>query len=150
LRPLAAFLLFEGSVAFAILLVLADLIDAWGVVAIPAAVAVMVKINDVVTGALGQPPDGLHVRPPRPRDRTAVGRSRVPSGGTDEGDGAQPRAPRAAGRDNRDGREPRTWAIARVVARGRATVRSSRSVAEPARPDGADRRSRGNTGRFGG
>jgi hypothetical protein len=157
LRPLVAFLLFEGSVAFAILLVLADLIDGWGVVAIPAAVAVMVKVNDVVAGALDGPVSGAHVRPPRPRDRSAVGRSRVPypagraGVGLDGGEvgqaedgGGEARPPRAP-----DGREPRTWAIARVVARGRATVRSSRS-SEATRPDGADRRSRGNTGRFGG
>jgi hypothetical protein len=37
------------------------------------------------------------------------------------------------------------------VARGRASVRSARDAAsEVVRPDGADRRSRGNTGRFGG
>jgi hypothetical protein len=187
LRPLAAFLLFEGSVAFAILLVLADLIDGWGVVAIPAAVAVMVKINDVVAGALNRPPDGLHVWSRRHRDRTPVGRSRVPyasrppradigpggggngrpgdgrpggecptgEGRPDEGgpggvSGTQTR-PRGADRDAPDGREPRTWAIARVVARGRATVRSARSAAsEAVRPDGAGRRNRGNTGRFGG
>jgi len=171
LRPLVAFLLFEGSVAFAILLVLADLIDAWGVVAIPAAVAVMVKVNDVVAGALSQPPDGLHVRLPRHRERSVVGRSRVPyatgraraangvpaQGGdsrTEEdppGDDSGIETRPIRGRDPRDAREPRTWAIARVVARGRATVRSVRSAAsEVARPDGADRRNRGNTGRFGG
>jgi hypothetical protein len=171
LRPLVAFLLFEGSVAFAILLVLADLIDAWGVVAIPAAVAVMVKINDVVAGALSQPPDGLHVHLPRHRGRTVVGRSRVPyasgrapaGGAAGEGgavrsedspgddSGTQTRGHRGAGRDAPVAREPRTWAIARVVARGRASVRSARSAAsEAVRPDGADRRNRGNTGRFGG
>jgi hypothetical protein len=186
LRPLTAFLLFEGSVAFAILLVLADFIDGWGVVAIPAAVGVMVKVNDVVTGALSRPPDGLHVWSRRHRDRTAVGRSRVPfrsgpsqpgggpgpgvkgrrderpgakgrtgAGGPHEGrpggDGDTQTRHRGVDRDAPDGREPRTWAIARVVARGRATVRSVRSAAsEAVRPDGADRRSRGNTGRFGG
>jgi hypothetical protein len=163
LRPLVAFLLFEGSVAVAILLVLADLIDAWGVVAIPAAVAVMVKVNDVVAVALSQPPDGLHVRIPRHRDRAAVGRSRVPyparrsrsSGPLDQDDDSgtetRPLPDRGADRDDPDRREPRTWAIARVVARGRATVRSSKSAeSEPVRPDGADRRNRGNTGRFAG
>jgi hypothetical protein len=187
LRPLTAFLLFEGSVAFAILLVLADLIEGWGVVAIPAAVAVMVKVNDVVAGALSRPPDGLHVWSRQHRDRTAVGRSRVPyrsgrsqpgggpgPGGKRRRDEGRPGAKGRAGagspdearpgadgdtqtpdsgvdRDAPDRREPRTWAIARVVARGRATVRSARSAAsEAVRPDGADRRSRGNTGRFGG
>jgi hypothetical protein len=212
LRPLTAFLLFEGSVAFAILLVLADLIDGWGIIAIPAAVAVMVKINDVVAGALSQPPDGLHVWYRQHRDRTAIGRSRVPfafgstqpAGGPGAGGRRRMRPGRVGGAgrtgggggtaqigtaqsgtarsgtarsgtesgppavrpredsetqphhrdaqgDAPDGREPRTWAIARVVARGRASVRSARDAAsEVVRPDGADRRSRGNTGRFGG
>jgi hypothetical protein len=169
LRPLVAFLLFEGSIAFAILLVLADLIRVWGVIAIPAAVAVMVKLNDVIAGALKRPLAVAQLRTPRPRDPTAVGRSRVRYiggrrhvGGRHTG-GSRQRHDRPthderhaedlssdrADASTPEAREPRTWAIARVVARGRATVRTSRSSGpEAVRPDGADRRNRGNSGRF--
>jgi hypothetical protein len=164
LRPLVAFLLFEGSVAFSIVLVLADLIPVWGVGVIPVAVAVMVKLNDLVAGALNRPLAVAQLRTPRPRDRTAVGRSAVPYGPASQDSGVGDMVPvrvEGAGHDER-GRASRTWAIARVVARGRASVRSSRS-SEPAtswrssgssgpdvaRPDGADRHNRGNTGRFG-
>jgi hypothetical protein len=177
LRPLVAFMLFEGSVAFSIVLVLADLIPVWGVGVIPVAVAVMVKLNDLVAGALNRPLALAQLRTPRPRDRAAVGRSAVPYGPTSldgDRDGLVPIRLDDPVHHER-GRESRTWAIARVVARGRASVRSSRS-SEPAqssgsspssmspgssgpsglsgpdvvRPDGADRHNRGNTGRFGG
>jgi hypothetical protein len=165
LRPLVAFLLFEGSIAFAILLVLADLVRVWAVVAIPAAVAVMVKLNDVIAGVLKRPLAVAQLSTPRPRDRTAVGRSRVRySRGrhseanwqghdrpTHDERHIQNLSPDQDDPSTPDVREPRTWAIARVVARGRATVRSSRSSGPDAvRPDGADRRNRGNSGRFGG
>jgi hypothetical protein len=167
LRPLVAFLLFEGSVAFSIVLVLADLIPVWGVSVIPVAVAVMVKLNDLVAGALNRPLAVAQLRTPRPRDRAAVGRSAVPYGPTSLDGSAGDMVPIRVDGPVHDegGRESRTWAIARVVARGRASVRSSRS-SEPSglstssrsyessgpdvvRPDGADRHNRGNTGRFG-
>jgi hypothetical protein len=55
LRPWSAFLLFEGSVGLAILLAFAEIINAWGVLAVPLAVAAAVKLNDVVAGALERP-----------------------------------------------------------------------------------------------
>lgn len=44
------FLFFEGAVAFAVLLALAELVSWWAVAVLPLAVAVMVKLNDEVAG----------------------------------------------------------------------------------------------------
>ena len=54
LRPsgLLCFLFFEGAIALAVLLALAELVSWWVVAALPAAVAAMVKINDVIAGAI--------------------------------------------------------------------------------------------------
>jgi hypothetical protein len=52
LSGLTSFLLFEGAMALAVLLALAELVSWWGVLALPLAVAVMVKFNDVVAEAL--------------------------------------------------------------------------------------------------
>jgi hypothetical protein len=49
-----SFLLFEGMVAVAVLLALAELTSWWAVAALPAAVAAMVKLNDVVAGAVSR------------------------------------------------------------------------------------------------
>lgn len=75
------FLLFEGMIALAVLLALAELVSWWGVLVLPVAVAAMVKLNDVIAGALaaGQrgaaPPSradtGLAATDATPRD--AVG-----------------------------------------------------------------------------
>ena len=53
LRPggLMCFLLFEGVVAFAVLLSLAELVNWWSVLVLPLTVAGLVKVNDVVSGA---------------------------------------------------------------------------------------------------
>ena len=48
-------LLGEGSVFIAALLVLADLVSAWGLLVLPVVVAALVKAHDVVAG-LVQPP----------------------------------------------------------------------------------------------
>jgi hypothetical protein len=52
LSGLLCFILFEGMIALGVLLALAELTNWWAVVALPAAVALMVKLNDVLTGAL--------------------------------------------------------------------------------------------------
>jgi hypothetical protein len=49
------FAFFEGMIALGVLLALAERASWWAVPALPAAVAVMVKINDVVAGALVRP-----------------------------------------------------------------------------------------------
>ncbi|WP_205864117.1 hypothetical protein [Planosporangium mesophilum] len=48
-----SFLLFECMVALAVLLGLAELTSWWAVAALPVAVAAMVKLNDLVAGAVG-------------------------------------------------------------------------------------------------
>jgi hypothetical protein len=49
------FVFLEGAVALGILLALAELVSWWGVLVLPLTVAVMVKLNDVVAGALIPP-----------------------------------------------------------------------------------------------
>ncbi|GAA3947243.1 hypothetical protein Aau02nite_68700 [Amorphoplanes auranticolor] len=49
------FVFLEGAVALGILLALAELVSWWGVLALPVTVAAMVKLNDVVAGALIRP-----------------------------------------------------------------------------------------------
>jgi hypothetical protein len=46
------FIFLEGAVSLGVLLALAELVSWWGVLVLPAAVAGMVKLNDVVAGAL--------------------------------------------------------------------------------------------------
>jgi hypothetical protein len=46
------FVYLEGAVALGILLALAELVSWWGVLALPATVAVMVKLNDSIAGSL--------------------------------------------------------------------------------------------------
>jgi len=57
LRPgsLTAFLLFEGSIVLGALLALADIVNWWGVLAVPVAVAAMVKVHDGVAALVGRP-----------------------------------------------------------------------------------------------
>ncbi|MBB5869948.1 hypothetical protein F4553_003327 [Allocatelliglobosispora scoriae] len=80
IRPsgVMCFFFFEGSVALAVLLALAELVDWIAVGVLPLAIAVMVKINDVIAGA-GAPststPSVPKVR--APRNRSATGRAVV-------------------------------------------------------------------------
>jgi hypothetical protein len=57
LRPRGpvTFALFEGSIGIAVLLALAEIVSWWGVFAIPASVALMVKLNDIVAGSAMRP-----------------------------------------------------------------------------------------------
>ncbi|WP_290869878.1 hypothetical protein [Hamadaea sp.] len=52
IRPsgLLCFFFFEGAIALATLLALAELVTWWAVVVLPGAIAVMVKINDLIAG----------------------------------------------------------------------------------------------------
>jgi hypothetical protein len=54
--PVLCFVFLEGSVAFAVLLALAGLASWWTVLALPVAVAVMVKVNDLVAAATTRAP----------------------------------------------------------------------------------------------
>ena len=49
------FVFLEGAVVLGILLALAELVSWWGVLVLPLTVAPMVKLNDVVAGALTRP-----------------------------------------------------------------------------------------------
>lgn len=78
LRPSGplCFALLEGTLALGALFALAELIPWWSVPALPAAVAAMVKLNDVIAGTVGPPADQA-TRPPVRRVHRA---RRVPSG----------------------------------------------------------------------
>jgi hypothetical protein len=63
------FVFLEGAVALGILLALAELVSWWGVLVLPATVAMMVKLNDVLAGMLAPhaaTPDRRAAAPDRP------------------------------------------------------------------------------------
>jgi len=93
LRPALAFVLFEGSIGLGVLLALADIVNGWGIVAVPVTVAVMVKLNDIMAGALAQVPHVAPVGMPPvvPAEAAAAPQSRV----TQPGRGASMRRTRA-------------------------------------------------------
>jgi hypothetical protein len=62
---LACFALFEGSVGAATILALAGLISWYAIAVLPVAVALMVKLNDIVAGRLDEVVDGTRPRPTR-------------------------------------------------------------------------------------
>jgi hypothetical protein len=49
------FVFLEGAAALGILLALAELVSWWGVLVLPATVAAMVKLNDLIAGMLARP-----------------------------------------------------------------------------------------------
>jgi hypothetical protein len=51
------FVFLEGAVALGVLMALAELVSWWGVLVLPLTVAAMVKLNDVVAGALIRTPE---------------------------------------------------------------------------------------------
>lgn len=81
---LLCFVYFEGTIALAILLTLAEQTSPWAVAVLPIAVAVMVKTNDVIAGALIRS-GGEAAQTPRQRSGApaaaapAVGRAAVPA-----------------------------------------------------------------------
>ncbi len=134
----------------ATLLALADIIDPWGVLAIPAAVAVMVKLNDVITVVLRRPAAAAQLDRPRLAGGPAIGVSpRPPTARMTtwiEGDDAVADAAARPDQTPLSGRDG--------VARGIASVpqpdRSGSGTVPRMRPDGTEyrRRDRGNQGRF--
>ncbi|WP_442933507.1 hypothetical protein [Micromonospora sp. CPCC 206060] len=80
------FVFFEGSVALAVLLALAELVTWWAVLILPAFVAALVKMNDLVVAVVVR---SAALVPQGERDRfrrqmePAVGRARVPSADPD-------------------------------------------------------------------
>lgn len=53
---LLCFVFFEGAIAAGVLLALAELVSWWAVPVLPATVALMVKLNDLIAGALARRP----------------------------------------------------------------------------------------------
>lgn len=90
------FLFFEGVVALAALLALAELVSWWAVLVLPAVVAVMVKLNDLVAEVVIR---SAALVPEQERDRfrrqiePVIGRARVPSTARALPGAAQPAAP---------------------------------------------------------
>ncbi|MFG1882237.1 hypothetical protein [Micromonospora sp. NPDC049102] len=74
------FLFFEGAIALAVLLALAELVTWWAVLVLPVVVAAMVKLNDVVAAVVVR---SAALVPEQERDRfrrqmePVVGRARV-------------------------------------------------------------------------
>jgi hypothetical protein len=64
---LLCFAFLEGAIALGILLALAELVSWWGVLVLPLTVAAMVKLNDVIAGAVSRP-----AMPPVRSTRTTV------------------------------------------------------------------------------
>ena len=169
LRGTVAFALFEGSIGLAVLLVFADLVSWWGVLAIPGAVALMVKLNDVVAGS-ARPLAFAHLGTSRLTRATIVGRSAVPrpSRPTVAIDNDDAVADPAAHPDSPPTARGRAASIARGVAtvppddQGRWRPMPTSRTPEPALPDRATdfpelpiprgrnthRRPRSNEGRF--
>ena len=89
------FIFLEGAVALGVVLALAELVDPWGVILLPVSVAAMVKINDMVAGAVvrsaGKAVEGRRQRPSVAARRAAalkrpvVGRASVPTQLADPG-----------------------------------------------------------------
>jgi hypothetical protein len=66
--PVLCFIFLEGAIALGVLLALANLASWWTVLALPAAVALMVKLNDIVAGATARKPPVPKVAP-RPAEK---------------------------------------------------------------------------------
>ena len=74
------FVFLEGAVALGGLLALAELVSWWGVLVLPVTVAIMVKLNDVIAGAVSRP----LAPPPRVVSSASAGwASSVPGTGRD-------------------------------------------------------------------
>jgi len=155
--PLPTFVLFEGSVMLAMLLALADLINPWGILAIPVAVAVMVKLNDVIMVILRRPVAAAQLDRPRLAAGPAIGVSARPStahltawiSGDDAV--ADPAAqPDLHWRDASHAPLPERDGVARGIAAVPDSRRDETGPAPRVRPDGGEyrRRDRGNKGRF--
>ncbi|WP_243715354.1 hypothetical protein [Micromonospora sp. KC207] len=125
------FLFFEGAVSLAALLALAELVTWWAVLVLPAAVAVMVKLNDMVAELVVRT---AALVPEQERDRfrrqlePVVGRATVRSA-----DGAQHGADarvRSGGTQVRDA----GGHVGATGARGRVAISGVRAVGPPGRP----------------
>ncbi|HLT09712.1 MAG TPA: hypothetical protein VK028_02755 [Micromonosporaceae bacterium] len=78
LHPALILVLFEGSIALGLLLALAELIPFWGFMLVPVAVALAVKLNDVIEGIMLRPLAATQQRAARIAEAVAVGRIVAP------------------------------------------------------------------------
>lgn len=138
------FVFFEGAIVLGILLAFAELGSWWAVLLLPASVAVMVKINDVVAGAVARSaarmPEDERERFGREmadllREEVAVGRASVPEDPpgpvtASNGAGRDPLA--VTGRGRRDRAAQRSHRVDRPV-------RQAESI-RPTAPDPPDNR----------
>jgi hypothetical protein len=151
LTQLTSFVLFEGSVLIAFVLALAEIVNGWGVLAIPVAVAVMVKLNDVVAGVLNRPRGIAQVIRPGMVSQVAVGWSPVPvaarmTGEIDEDDAVADPDAQPSRSDSRVARG--IAAVPNLPDSPNRRARPPRPGTDLPHPGGADRRARGNQGRF--
>ena len=152
LSQLSTFVLFEGSVLLAIALALAEITTWWGVLAIPVAVAVMVKFNDVVAGVLNRPQAIAQPARPGVTYQPAIGWSPAPVAARVtrelEDDDAVPDPEARPGiPELREGVVRGVAAVPVVVDAHNRRLRLPRPGQDP-HPGGGDGRARGNQGRF--
>jgi hypothetical protein len=127
-----SFLLFECMVALGVLLSLAELVSWWAVAALPAAVASMVKLNDLVTGALSRDARTARAVPALPARYADAGQygspdDVTPAFGMPGGAGAAPGYPQRAG--TRSSRVYGSGALASGAAAGQARVGAGEAAA---------------------
>ena len=78
-RPWVMFLLVEAPILGAVLLALAEIVNWWAVLVVPATVAVWLKFSDVIAGeTYARPRAAAQLRRPRLRPRHWLGISQVP------------------------------------------------------------------------
>jgi hypothetical protein len=70
---LLCFVFLEGAIALGLLLALAELVSWWGVLVLPATVALMVKLNDVIAGSLSHGAALAHQTVARPARYSPAG-----------------------------------------------------------------------------
>jgi hypothetical protein len=92
------FVFFEGMIALGVLLALAELVSWWGVLVLPVVVAAMVKINDLLAGALAR--GGARPAPAVPPGPPP------PAGAPDPAAPPPPRGTRQVSRDLSDTLDP--------------------------------------------
>jgi hypothetical protein len=108
LGGVACFFLFEGMVALAVLLSLAELVNWWSVLVLPAVVAGLVKINDLVASVFGKSSAFRRAnrargvaRVPRPSIPVARGTAKAPRADAPLDDAVAPRQVRRRNANHR-------------------------------------------------
>jgi hypothetical protein len=74
---LMCFLFLEGAAVFGVLLALTELVSWWAIVILPVSIAVMVKINDLVAGAVARSAQRVGELERERQASVAVGRAAV-------------------------------------------------------------------------